>query len=92
LRILDPSIKTRTWENVANSIIDSRHGPTKERWIRTKNEEPFKPILKKLLIETTAEDLLSVLKAGTVSMNVHLRKLHNFALDLDWIPKAITRR
>lgn len=32
---------------------------------------------------------ISVLNAGTVSTNVDLRKLHNFALDMDWLPKAV---
>jgi integrase len=34
----------------------------------------------------TAEHLLACLKAGTVSTNVHLRKLHNFCISMNWLP------
>jgi hypothetical protein len=30
--------------------------------------------------------LLPCLRAGTVSTNVHLRKLHNFCLSMNWVP------
>lgn len=85
----DERIRTRTWQHVFGTIIDTRHGPTQERWIRARAEKPFNLIRDKLLIETSAEDFLAVLKAGTVSTNVHLRKLHNYAMDMDWLPKAI---
>jgi len=38
------------------------------------------------LLETQAEQLLRVLEKGTVSTNVHLRKLHNFCMDMNWLP------
>ena len=38
------------------------------------------------LIETHAEHFLGVLDKGTLSTNVHLRKLHNFCLDMNWLP------
>lgn len=41
------------------------------------------------LIKTQGEHFLAVLHKGTVSTNVFLRRLHNFALDMDWIPKSI---
>ena len=85
----DDKIKTRTWDNIFDAIIETRHGSTQERWKRAKAEAAFDLIRNKLLIETTAEDFLAVLKAGTVSTNVHLRKVHNFALDMDWLPKVI---
>jgi hypothetical protein len=40
----------------------------------------------RVIIETQAEQLLACLKAGTVSTNVHLRKLHNFCLAMNWLP------
>jgi 3-methyladenine DNA glycosylase AlkC len=38
------------------------------------------------LVETQAEQLFRVLEKGTVSTNVHLRKLHNFCLAMNWLP------
>ena len=43
-------------------------------------------IRERVIIETQAEHLLAALKAGTVSTNVHLRKLHNFCLAMGWLP------
>jgi len=40
----------------------------------------------KPLFETTSEDLLSILRTGTVSTNHYLRRLHNLALGLGWLP------
>ena len=40
----------------------------------------------RVILETQAEHLLACLKAGTVSTNVHLRKLHNFCLSMNWLP------
>jgi integrase len=44
------------------------------------------------LLETQAEQLLQVLEKGTVSTNVHLRKLHNFCMDMNWLPWPIIPR
>ena len=32
---------------------------------------------------------MACLKAGTVSTNVHLRKLHNFCLSMNWLPRPL---
>jgi hypothetical protein len=37
------------------------------------------------LVETSAEIFLRALKEGTVSTNVCLRRMHNFALDMNWL-------
>ena len=41
------------------------------------------------LLETTAEHFLEVLKRGTVSTNVYLRRLHNYAIGMHWLPWPI---
>ncbi|HTV62317.1 MAG TPA: hypothetical protein VMH30_07085 [Verrucomicrobiae bacterium] len=41
---------------------------------------------------TQAEQLFACLKAGTVSTNVHLRKLHNFCLSMNWLPWPLIPR
>ena len=43
-------------------------------------------------IKTQAEHFLEALHRGTVSTNVFLRRIHNFALDMDWIPRSIIPR
>jgi hypothetical protein len=51
-------------------------------------DKAFDPIRNRVLIETQPEHLLAVLRAGTVSTNAFLRKIHNFAVDLNWLHTA----
>jgi integrase len=37
-------------------------------------------------LETRPENFLRVLETGKVSTNVYLRRIHNFALDMTWLP------
>jgi hypothetical protein len=62
---------------------------TRLRWERAAKERALDLIRNTVIIETHAEQFLDVLKAGTVSTNVHLRKLHNFCLDLGWLPVPV---
>jgi integrase len=43
-------------------------------------------LLPRVIIETPGELLLKVLQTGTVSTNVFLRRLHNFCVDMNWLP------
>ena len=38
------------------------------------------------ILETRPENFLRVLETGKVSTNVYLRRIHNFALDMTWLP------
>jgi hypothetical protein len=38
------------------------------------------------LIETRPEHFLLVLESGKVSTNNYLRRFHNFAMDMGWLP------
>ena len=40
----------------------------------------------KLKPVTPGELLLKVMQCGTVSTNVYLRRLHNFCVDMNWLP------
>src|SRR3546814_4435802 len=41
---------------------------------------------KVVVLETSADHFLKVLEQGTVSTNIYLRRIHNFALDMNWLP------
>lgn len=43
-------------------------------------------------METQSADFLRVLENGTVSTNVFLRRFHNFALGMNWLPEPILAR
>lgn len=65
---------------------ETKSGSTQDLWRRAAKETALNGIRHRVIIETQAEDLLACLKAGTVSTNVHLRKLHNFYLSMTWLP------
>jgi integrase len=82
----DSGVSTRTWQNALDAIIETKSGPTQDRWQRAAKEKALDLIRHRVIIETQAEHLFACLKAGTVSTNVHLRKLHNFCLSMNWLP------
>jgi integrase len=82
----DNGINTRTWQNAIEALINTKHGANKERWLRVIKDAALAPLLPKVIIETQGEQLLKVLHSGTVSTNVYLRRLHNFCLDMNWLP------
>ena len=85
LSAADPVAVGRTWQFVMEEMAKGKHGPTKLRWESGITQKPFDQIRKLTLIETRAEHFLSVLAAGTVSTNIFLRRIHNFALDMNWL-------
>ena len=90
--VADPLVSTRSWQNVLDEIIAIKTGPTQTRWKSAAKDKAFIPLLSRVLIETQAEHLLAVLRAGTVSTNAFLRKVHNFAVDMNWLPATVIPR
>jgi integrase len=82
----DTGINTRTWSDAIIALTNSKKGANKERWQRAALDKAFAPLLPKVIIETRGETLLNALRYGTVSTNVYLRRLHNFCLDMGWLP------
>jgi integrase len=85
----DPLIVKRSWQHVMEEIFKTKQGSTLDRWQRAAKDKAFDSIRSVALIETQAEHLFRVLEKGTVSTNVHLRKLHNFCLAMNWLPWPI---
>jgi len=85
----DPAFATRTWQHVMNEMGKTKSGSTKTRWDVAMKDKAFDLIRSLVLIKTQAEHLFEAMHKGTVSTNVFLRRLHNFALDMNWIPKSI---
>ena len=85
LSAADPAIAKRTWRFAAEELIKTKHGENAQRWGRALKDKALKRILDITLIQTRADHFLAVLNAGTVSTNVFLRRLHNFALGFGWL-------
>jgi hypothetical protein len=90
----DPLALTRTWQNVLDAIVASKPegSDNRYRWTTVGKDKAFKPILKLPLLKTPPDLLLAVVKQGTVSTNVFLRRTQNFALDMGWLPWPILRK
>jgi integrase len=82
----DSGITSRTWQQAIESVTNTKQGANKERWLRVVKDRALAPLLPRVIIETQGEVLLKVLQSGTVSTNVYLRRLHNFCLDMSWLP------
>jgi len=88
----DPTFSARRWQDVMDEVVKTKHGPTESRWRGAIKEKPFDRLRQLPLIETRPEHLIATLRAGTVSTNVFLRRLHNFALDMNWLPAPLLVR
>jgi integrase len=82
----DPELSQRTWQQVMTDIIQDKSGPTLRRWEIAIKDRAFDSLREKTVVATLAADFLRVLRAGTVSTNVYLRRLQNHCLDLGWLP------
>ena len=88
----DPLMPERTWREVIRFIIEQKTGPTRTRWENTEKDKALAALWNIRVVETRADQLLKMLKHGTVSTNVFLRRLHNYALDMNWLAWAILPR
>jgi integrase len=82
----DNGVNTRTWNHAIESLTETKLGANKDRWERVVKDVALMPLLPLVIIETKAEALLTAMRAGTVSTNVYLRRLHNFCVDMNWLP------
>jgi hypothetical protein len=82
----DPTAAKRTWQHVMDEIPKLKQDQTKHRWFTAIKDKAFDSIRKLVVLETQAEHFLKVLENGSVSTNIYLRRIHNFALDMNWLP------
>ena len=82
----DNGIATRTWRNAIDALIKTKLGNNQHRWRTAAKDKALAPLLPRVIVETPGELLLKVMQAGKVSTNVYLRRLHNFCVDMNWLP------
>jgi hypothetical protein len=87
----DPDAATRTWGEVMILYRQGRKldGATLDRLLRAERAKAIAPLQKRTIIDTKPEEFLTCLNAGGVSVNVFLRRWHNHALEMDWLPKRV---
>lgn len=89
LSATDTDAAGRSWRFVMEEMTATKRGDTHHRYVTAMKDAAFELIRDQPLIETRSEHLLKVLRTGTVSTNVYLRRMHNFALDMNWLPKSV---
>ncbi len=82
----DAAVSTRTWQSALEALTNMKQGANKERWQRAAKDKAFAILLPRVVVDTPSELLLKVLQTGTVSTNNFLRRLHNFCVDMNWLP------
>ena len=85
LSATDPEAMNRDWRYVMEQMMKTKAGPTKDRLARAIKDKAFESLKPLPLVETRSQHFLRVLQEGTVSTNAFLRKIHNFALDMNWL-------
>jgi integrase len=85
----DPKLGKRTWQEVMEQVVAMKHGETHRRWAVAIKDKNFDSIRKLPVLETRADHFLKVLSDGKISSNVYLRRIHNFALAMDWLLRPV---
>ena len=89
LMVSDPQAATRTWQVVMEEILKLKHGETHRRWLTATKDRALSGIREVVLLETRAEQFLRAMEQGKVSTNIYLRRIHNFALGMSWLPVPV---
>jgi len=89
LLVGDPEAATRTWQSVMDEIVKLKHRETGIRWRVAIKDHALDGIRKLPVLETRAQDFLRAMEQGKVSTNMYLRRIHNFALGMNWLPVPV---
>jgi len=81
----DSAIARRTWWD-ASLRSRKRNSAPMDRWLTAQKDKACQPLWPRRIIETQGEELLKCIRAGCTSTNNHLRRLHNFCVDMNWLP------
>jgi integrase len=89
LAATDSAMATRIWQVPMDEMTKTKTGPTHARHECAMRDKAFDLIRHLPILETHSAHFLKVLELGKVSTNVYLRRIHNFALDMNWLPWPI---
>ena len=89
LTATDPEVAKRTWQVPMDEMTKTKTGPTHARHLVAMKDKAFDIIRNLPILETHSAHFLKVLELGSVSTNVYLRRIHNFALDMNWLSWSI---
>src|SRR5437660_4240429 len=82
----DPKMGQRTRQAMMHEMATHGIPTTQERCARGFRSKAYDPIRNKPLVQTTGADLLAIIHANGNCVAHYLRRLHNLAVDLGWLP------
>ena len=85
----DPKMAQRTWQAVMDEMATHGIPTTQQRCARGFRSKAYDSIRSKPLVQTTGADLLAIVHANGNCVAHYLRRLHNLAVDLGWLPWPI---
>ena len=85
LTVQDPLLAKRTWEAVMEQMKTHGKDSTRRRCARAMQCQALRQLRPVKLIDTTAEDFLTILNRRKVSEAHYLKRLHNLAVGLGWL-------
>jgi integrase len=89
LAAADPDFIKRDWGQVMAEFVKVKKDTNRTRAERAVMDKAFDSIRDLELIKTRPEHFFKVLESGKVSTNNYLRRFHNFAVDLGWLPYPV---
>src|ERR1017187_7332774 len=89
LTATDPEVANRKWQTAMDELTKTKSDTTRHRHVVAMKDKAFDIIRNLPILETRSAHFLKVLELGTVSTNVYLRRIHNFALDMNWLPWSV---
>jgi len=89
LTATDPEVARRTWQTAMDELTKTKSDTTRHRHETAMKDKAFDLIRNLPILETRSAHFLKALELGTVSTNVYLRRIHNFSLDMNWLPWSI---
>jgi len=88
----DPKMMTRAWQQAMDEFSTHGRASTQERSQRAFGSSAFDPIRNQPILETTPEDFLKLMKGRGPALVHYLRRLHNLALNLGWLPWPVLHK
>jgi hypothetical protein len=83
-------VHENTWSDVLDLLLaEKNESPSKWRWELVRSHASLKPLWRLKVMHTRADQLFTLLREGTQATNLYLRRLHDYALDVHWLPWPI---
>jgi integrase len=89
LAVCDPDSRHRAWSDVFEAYASSGKQQTRERKRREFRSQHYATICDKPLVDTMAEDFYGILSSCGSGTSHYLKRAHNYAVEIGWLPKPV---